>query len=161
MFNRISCFPGGTGGKEPACQCWKYKRGGFDPWVRRSPGKGNGYPLQYSLLENPMARGSWQATVHGVAKSQTQLKQLSMHARLLSQLILIFWGRFQITDLISLLLVHFFMTHTYVSRIVYPFLADCLILWQIIIHSSLLRSMVISCNVLFFFYTFMYLLLFS
>ena len=38
-----------------------------------SPGKGNGYPLQYSCLENPMDRGAWQATVHGVAKNQTQL----------------------------------------------------------------------------------------
>ena len=37
---------------------------------RRSPGEGNGYPLQYSCLENPMDRGAWQATVHGVAKTQ-------------------------------------------------------------------------------------------
>ena len=40
---------------------------------RRSPGGGNGNPLQYSGLENPMDRGAWQATVHGVTKSQTQL----------------------------------------------------------------------------------------
>ena len=39
----------------------------------RSPGKGNGYPLQYSCLENPMDRGAWQATVHGVVKGQTRL----------------------------------------------------------------------------------------
>ena len=38
---------------------------------RRSPGGGHGNPLQYSFLENPMDRGAWQATVHGVAKSQT------------------------------------------------------------------------------------------
>ena len=37
------------------------------------PGEGNGYPLQYSCLENPMDRGVWQAAVHGVTKSQTQL----------------------------------------------------------------------------------------
>ena len=37
----------------------------------RSPGEGNGKPLQYSCLENSMDRGAWQATVHGVAKSQT------------------------------------------------------------------------------------------
>ena len=37
----------------------------------RSPGEGNGNPLQYSCLENPMDGGSWRATVHGVAKSQT------------------------------------------------------------------------------------------
>ena len=38
----------------------------------RSPGEGNGNPLQYSFLENPMDRGAWQATVHSIAKSQTQ-----------------------------------------------------------------------------------------
>ena len=41
------------------------------PGSGRSPGEGNGYPLQYSCLENPMDRGAWQATVHGVTKSQT------------------------------------------------------------------------------------------
>ena len=45
----------------------------------RSPGEGNGNPLQYSCLENPMDRGAWWATVHGVAKSQTQPKRLSTH----------------------------------------------------------------------------------
>ena len=41
------------------------------PGLGRSPGGGNGNPLQYSYLENPMDRGAWQATVHGVSKSQT------------------------------------------------------------------------------------------
>ena len=45
----------------------------------RSPGEGTGIPLQYSCLENPLDRGAWQATVYGVAKSQTGLKRLSMH----------------------------------------------------------------------------------
>ena len=40
------------------------------PGLGRSPGEGNGNPLQYSCLDNPMNRGAWQATVHGVAKSQ-------------------------------------------------------------------------------------------
>ena len=40
----------------------------------RSPGEGNGNPLQYSCLEKPMHGGAWRATVHGVAKSQTQLR---------------------------------------------------------------------------------------
>ena len=44
---------------------------------RRSPGEVNGYPFQYSCLENPMDRGAWWATVHGIAKSWTQLKRLS------------------------------------------------------------------------------------
>ena len=42
-------------------------------WLGRSPGDGSGYPLQYSYLENPMDREAWQAIVHGVTKSQTQL----------------------------------------------------------------------------------------
>ena len=42
-----------------------------------SPGEVNGNPLQYSCLENPMGRGAWRATVHGVAKSQTQLNELT------------------------------------------------------------------------------------
>ena len=45
----------------------------------RSPGRGHGIPLQNSCLENPMDRGVWQATVHRVAQSQTQLKRLSIH----------------------------------------------------------------------------------
>ena len=43
-------------------------------------GEGNGNPLQYSCLENPVDRGAWWAAIHRVAQSQTQLKQLSMHA---------------------------------------------------------------------------------
>ena len=63
-------FPGGLDGKEYA-----YNAGdpGLIPGWGRSPGEGNGNPLQYSFLENPMDRGAWWATVHGVAKSQTRL----------------------------------------------------------------------------------------
>ena len=46
---------------------------GSIPGSGRSPGEGNGNPLQYSCLENPMDRRAWRATVHGVTKSQTQL----------------------------------------------------------------------------------------
>ena len=46
---------------------------GSIPGSGRSLGEGNGNPLQYSCLENPMDRGAWQAAVHGVTKSQTQL----------------------------------------------------------------------------------------
>ena len=54
---------------------------GLIPGSGRSPGEGNGNPLQYSCLENPMdGGGAWQATVHGVTKSQTRLKRLNMHA---------------------------------------------------------------------------------
>ena len=47
-------------GKEPACQCRRHKRHGFDPWVRKIPGEGNGNPLQYSCLENSMEPGGLQ-----------------------------------------------------------------------------------------------------
>ena len=47
------------------------------PALRKSPRGGHGNPLQYSCLEYPIDRGAWQATVHGVTKSQPQLKQLS------------------------------------------------------------------------------------
>ena len=52
---------------------------GLIPGSGRSPGGGHGNPLQYSCLENLMDRGAWWATVHGVAKCQTPLKQLSTH----------------------------------------------------------------------------------
>ena len=50
---------------------------GSIPGSGRSPGEGNGNPLQYSCLENPMDRGAWQATVHGVAKSRTRLSDFT------------------------------------------------------------------------------------
>ena len=52
---------------------------GSIPGSGRSPGGGNGNPFQDLCLENPMDRGAWQAMVHGVTKSQTQLKRLSMY----------------------------------------------------------------------------------
>ena len=52
---------------------------GLIPGSGRSPGGGQGNLLQYSCLENPMDRGTWWAMVHKVAKSRTQLKQLSVY----------------------------------------------------------------------------------
>ena len=65
---RYRGFPGGSDGKESACNAGNL---GSIPGLGRIPGEGNGNPLQYSCLENPMGRGVWQATVHEVAKSQT------------------------------------------------------------------------------------------
>ena len=67
-------FPGGSNGKESA-----YIAGdsGVIPGSGRTPGEGNGYPLQYPCLENSMDRGVWQARVHGVAKSQDMIKRLT------------------------------------------------------------------------------------
>ena len=64
-------FPGGAGGKESTCHCRSHKRRRFELWLGRSPGGGHGNPLRYSCLENPMDRGTWWATVHGVTKSWT------------------------------------------------------------------------------------------
>ena len=61
-------FPGGSDGKESACNAGDP---GLIPWLGRSPGEGNDNPLQYSCLENSMDRGAWRATVHGVTKSWT------------------------------------------------------------------------------------------
>ena len=62
--------------KNLPAQCRRHKRYRFDPWVRKSCGEGNGYALQYACLENPMDRGDWQATVHGLTKSCTWLSDL-------------------------------------------------------------------------------------
>ena len=64
-------FPGGASGKEPACQCRRYRDVGLVPGLGRSPGGGHGNPLQYPCLENPMDRGAWQSIVHGVAELDT------------------------------------------------------------------------------------------
>ena len=72
-------FPGGAGGKEPTANAEDTRDVGLNPESARSPGKGNHYPIQYSCLENPMDRGAWWATVHGVAKSWTQPRQQHAH----------------------------------------------------------------------------------
>ena len=69
-------FPGGSDSKASA-----YTAGdpGSIPGSGRSPGEGNGNPLQYSCLENPMDGGAWLATVHGVAKSRTRLSDFTIY----------------------------------------------------------------------------------
>ena len=65
-------FPGGSVGKESPCNAGDV---GLIPGSGRSPGEGHGNPLQYSCLENSMDRGAWRATVHGVSKSWTRVKE--------------------------------------------------------------------------------------
>ena len=65
-------FPGDADNKESACNPGNL---GSSPGSGRYPGEGNGNPLQYSCLENSIGRESWQATVHGVTKSQTRLSE--------------------------------------------------------------------------------------
>ena len=69
--------PGGSDGKVSACNVGDL---GSIPGLGRSPGEGNGNPLQYSCLENPMDGGAWRAAVHGISKSQTRLSDFtSLH----------------------------------------------------------------------------------
>ena len=63
-------FPGGSDGKEYG---WNAGDSGLIPGSGRSTEEENGYPLQYSCLENSMDRGGWWATIHGITKSWTQL----------------------------------------------------------------------------------------
>ena len=68
------CIPGGSEVKASACNVGDL---GSIPESGRSPGEGNGNPLQYSCLENPMDGGAWWAEVHGVAKSWTRLSDFT------------------------------------------------------------------------------------
>ena len=69
-------YPGGSDSKASA---WSAGDPGSTPGLGRSPGEGNGNPLQYSCLENSMDWGAWKATVHGVAKSWTRLSNITGH----------------------------------------------------------------------------------
>ena len=72
-------FSGGSDGKESACNVGGTRDLGSIPGLGRSPGAGNGNPLQSSCLGSPMDRGAWWATVHGVAKNLTQLSDYHFH----------------------------------------------------------------------------------
>ena len=67
-------FPSGTVVKNLPASVGDEREVSSIPGSGRSPGGGHGNPVQYSCLENPIDRAAWRATVHGVAKSQTQLK---------------------------------------------------------------------------------------
>ena len=73
----ISIAKGFPGGSEVKASASNVGDPGSIPGLGRSPGEGNGNPLQNFCLENPTDRGAWWAAVHGVTKSRTQLKRLS------------------------------------------------------------------------------------
>ena len=66
--------------KESACNAGDIRDPGSIPGLGRSPGEGNGNPLQYSCLKNPMDRGAWQAAVQRVLKSRTQLSDYAQNS---------------------------------------------------------------------------------
>ena len=79
-FSSLLCFSASSLGlpwwvscKEPACQCRRCKRHGFHLWVGKTPWRRKRHPTPVFLLEIPMDRGAWRATVRGVAKNQTGL----------------------------------------------------------------------------------------
>ena len=76
-------FPGGSDGRDSACSAEDL---GSIPESIRSPGGGNGNPLQYSCLENPMDTVAWRATVHGAVESRTQLSDFHFGSGVLMEL---------------------------------------------------------------------------
>ena len=68
MYDSTGSFSGGSDSKESACNAGDT---GLIPGSGKSPGEGSGNPLQYSCLENPLDRGAWWTTIHGVTKSWT------------------------------------------------------------------------------------------
>ena len=89
------CLFGGPEGKRVCLQCRRHRKH-ICPWVGKIPGEGNGNSRQSSCLENPMGGGAWQATVHGVTKSQTQLSHFTFFSFFLSVYLypigLLFWS---------------------------------------------------------------------
>ena len=78
-FIRGRGFPGGSVAKNPSANAGDL---GLNPGLRRSLGEGDGNPLQYSCLGNPMDKGAWWATVHRAAKESDTTEHLSMHAHM-------------------------------------------------------------------------------
>ena len=94
----VEWLPGSSDGKESACNAG-YP--GSVPWLGRYPGEGNGYPLQYSGLENSTGTGAWQATVHGVTESDTSERLSFTHSHITKFHLTILKNRFHSSILLS------------------------------------------------------------
>ena len=71
MYNTVGTSQVALMVKDPPANAWDVKDAGLIPGLGRSPGGEHGNPLQYPCLDNPMDRGTWRATVHGVVESDT------------------------------------------------------------------------------------------
>ena len=102
LFNTsvgMPVFPGAASGRESTCQSRRCKWHGLDPWVGKIPWSRKWQPTPVSCLENSMGRGTWQATIHGVTKSQTCLSTLGCHDYLTNSLLINIGTVFNLSDL--------------------------------------------------------------
>ena len=95
MHPIVRGFPGGSDSKESACNIGDP---GSISELGRSPGEGNGNPLQYPCLGNPMVRGVWQATVHGVTRVRHDLATKDIHTHHIARYRLTMWNSCQLWD---------------------------------------------------------------
>ena len=95
-------FPGCASGKEPTCQWRRPKNAGSIPGSGKSTGVGNGNPPQYSCLKNSMDKGAWQVTVHGTAKSWTQLATEPQTYAIITNIIFSFFPIWNVNFIFSL-----------------------------------------------------------
>ena len=86
-------FPGGANGKEPACQCRRWKRHGFDSWVGKIPWRKAWQSTPVFLPGDSMDCGAWWAIVHRITKSQIELKWLSIHYFMIVIVYILFLSR--------------------------------------------------------------------
>ena len=88
--------------------CLQCRRPGFNPWIGKIPGEGNGNLLQYSCLEDPMDRGAWQATVHGITKSRTQLSDFTITSIIKNKVPVCAWVYLWVLCLVPLVCISVF-----------------------------------------------------
>ena len=96
-------FPGGSVVNNPPANAGDAGDAGSIPGSGRSPGEGNGNPLEYSCLENPMEREAWRTTFHGVTKSRIQLSRHT-HTQGIQHLVKVFTQVFTSTKLLKIIL---------------------------------------------------------